>query len=107
MSATPSKPLNPEEFWQQLFERKKHLFAGEFHHTVDLNDEEAFRASLERLIATYQKKRIAAVLERFYPTLEHVKSFAAAIGAAAQAAAPASIVWGSCLAVLEVKDRDT
>jgi len=102
-SLAPASPTVPDAFWQKLYEKKRDMFVAEnYGHVFSVHDEAAFRQSVESSYTKYQKRGFMVFFKKISPTLEHINSFSDAIGAAAQAQAPATIIWGGLLAVIEV-----
>ena len=93
-----------QNLWQDVFKQRRVVLENESRGKfLSIGDVSQFQSSLETICRSYSKKHVTKIINRIYPTLDHVRSFTQAITACTQSSGTASLIWGAGLVLIEVR----
>jgi hypothetical protein len=64
-----------------------------------------FEASMNLLCTQYARRNLPRILQKLYPSLDHLRSFSQAISSCTQTNDTAALVWGATQAVVAVRNN--
>lgn len=91
------------ECWERLFDQAQHDLeeehCGNALMTAGLDQ---LMSNLDRSATVYSRHEISRLTNKLHPSLQHIRTFTAAVSSAAQYKPIACLIWGGMQAVLEV-----
>ena len=89
--------------WERLYEQKKQeLLEADCSYALQTTSFDDLQRALHEMADEYSESRFPDLINRLNPSLQHIKSFTAAITSASQDNSTASLIWGAVQATLLV-----
>jgi hypothetical protein len=91
------------ERWERLFDQARHdLEEEQCGNALMTTGLDQLMSNLDRSATVYNRHEILRFANKLQPSLQHIRSFTAAISSATQYTPIACLIWGGMQAVLQV-----
>jgi hypothetical protein len=92
-----------QQVWQQLVKEKERDFqALGISNIAKVDNLDMLLTSIQDICELHERSHVFKFVKRLYPSLNHLKSFAAAINSVTQGQWAISLFWGAIQMVIEV-----